>query len=96
MSGRVGSERRRADDSPHRADDDVGLPVDPLIPAVKRNPVIAAQRDDVHVVAGQRGELVLHRHSQPVQRPRQRWRHTSGVGIVCPGRDDCQRRVTSA
>ena len=53
-----------AHDRLHGADDDAGLSVEAL------DEVVAAQRDDVDVVAGQRGEFVLHRAPQSVQCPR--------------------------
>jgi hypothetical protein len=49
------------DDGDYRADDDARLSVDAL------HEVIAAASDDVHVVAGQSGKLVLHRLPLPVQ-----------------------------
>jgi hypothetical protein len=70
-----------ADDRLHRADDDVGPPVDPLVSvreAPDLDPVIAAQRDDVQLVAGQPGELVLD-GQQSRYRPR-----ASGGGMRRP------------
>jgi hypothetical protein len=79
-----------ADHRPHRADDHARLPVDPL------EEMIAAPRDDVHVVAGQRGELVVHRRPLAVQGPGKARRHAPPLVVVPAGRDDRQRSVTQA
>jgi hypothetical protein len=48
-----------AHDRPHRADDDIGLSV--------LYGVAAAKRDDVDVVGGERGQLVLPRRPEVVE-----------------------------
>jgi hypothetical protein len=79
----------RAHDRLDGADDDIWLPLGRL------DEVVAAQRDDVDMIAGERGELVLHRRPQSVQGARQvRGNHPSPLLLMAAGRDDHQWRIT--
>jgi hypothetical protein len=75
-------------DRVYRADDDAGLSVELL------HEVIAAQCDDVSVVAGQGGELGLHRVPQPFLRVKQSRRRAGAcdLGQVA----SCRRVVARA
>jgi hypothetical protein len=82
LAGRkVRASARRVDDCKDSCDDDVRLPVEGAL-----DDVSAAQRDHVHAVAGERGELVLHGRPQPVRGAAygrgQRWSAVVGPSTV--------------
>ena len=79
-----------AHDRLHRADDDARLSVEPL------HEVIAAQRDDVSMVARESRELGLQRPPEPFLRPEESSGQISVLFEMSPGGDHHQRRVTQS